>query len=386
MRLAFVVQRYGPEVVGGAELEARLVAEHISPYVQVDVLTTCAIDYMTWENVYSPGIVEDNGVRVRRFPVVTPRDVAVFNKLSNRLLTQPHSYFDEIRWMQLQGPDVPALFEFIRKNQNRYDLFVFFTYLYSTTFVGMQIVPHKSILVPTAHDEPWINFDIFQTVFNLPQGFIFNTHEEDTFVRAKFNNRHIPGTVLGIGVEIPEFSGNNVLDDDYILYLGRVDQSKGCKELFEYFLEYKEQTHDTVKLVLVGSQSMPIPSHPDIIPLGYVDESTKLNCLQNAELLVLPSPHESLSIATLEAWALGVPALVYTSPVLMGHCLRANGGLYFSCKLEFIETLKLLRSDDELRATLGQNGQSYVRRNYRWSTLTQRYIAFFRERYTTLRQ
>lgn len=386
MRVAFVVQRYGPEVVGGAELEARLVAERIAPYVQVDVLTTCAVDYMTWENSYAPGVQIENGVRIHRFPVATPRDVDAFNDFSNRLLTQSHSYFDEVRWMQLQGPDVPALFEYIQTHREQYDLFVFFTYLYATTFIGLQFVGHKSILVPTAHDEPWIHFDIFRQVFHLPQGLIFNSHEEDAFVRKRFDNNHIPGIVLGVGVEIPDFPKEDVLEDEYILYLGRVDQSKGCKELFDYFLQYKEHTHDPVKLVLIGSQSMPIPKHPDIRAVGYVEESTKLNWLQNAQLLVLPSPHESLSIATLEAWALGIPALVYESPVLMGHCIRGNGGLYFSCKEEFIEALRLLRSNTELRRTLGQNGQNYVRRKYTWANVTQRYIAFFRERYQSLHQ
>ncbi|RME57115.1 MAG: glycosyltransferase family 1 protein, partial [Caldilineae bacterium] len=270
MRVAFVVQRYGPEINGGAEMEARMLAERLSPYVQIDVLTTCAADYMTWENVYPPGRVVIDGVPVHRFPVRAPRDVDAFNRHSSEILGRPRSFYDEMRWMELQGPDAPDLLRYIDIHQDEYDLFLFFTYLYTTTFWGLQIVPHKSLLLPTAHDERWIHFNIFRALFHLPRGFIFNTVEEEAFVRAKFHNAYIPGAVLGVGIDIPVPPPIETLEQEYILYLGRVDASKGCNELFHHFLRYKEATGDPVKLVLIGGATMPIPQHPDILYLGYL--------------------------------------------------------------------------------------------------------------------
>lgn len=48
-KIAFVVQRYGLDVNGGAEYHCRLIAERMTKYFDVEVLTTCAIDYMTWK-------------------------------------------------------------------------------------------------------------------------------------------------------------------------------------------------------------------------------------------------------------------------------------------------------------------------------------------------
>ena len=56
MKLAIVVQRYGADINGGAELHARYVAEHLATYAEVRVLTTCARDYLTWRNELPAGI------------------------------------------------------------------------------------------------------------------------------------------------------------------------------------------------------------------------------------------------------------------------------------------------------------------------------------------
>lgn len=381
MRIAFVVQRYGLEVSGGAELEARLIAEHVAPYVQVEVLTTCALDYMTWANHYPPGMKCVNGISVRRFSVASPRDVHVFNQFSAKLLSQPHTNYDEIQWMSLQGPNVPTLFDFLCARHTDYDLILFFTYLYSTTFWGLQIAPFKSLLFPTAHDEPWIYLDLFRTVFHLPRGFIFNSPEEDRLVRKMFHNQHIPGVALGVGIELPPVVPVQVAERPYLLYLGRIDESKGCADLFRYFLRYKAITGDPIKLVLIGSQAMPVPEHPDIVALGFMKEE-RFEWLRRAELLILPSPHESLSLATLEAWALGVPVLVNAAAVVLkSHCIRGQGGLYYYTEDDFVTALRCLRSDDRLRARLGAQGSAYVEREYRWERIEKQYVAFFREMY-----
>src|SRR5262249_39261861 len=147
MKVAFVVQRYGLEVNGGAELHCRQVAERMAKYWDVEVLTTCAIDYMTWQNEYPPGLTVVNGVAVQRFPVDGPRDVAAFSRLSASVLAGGASRNAELRWMQAQGPFSSALLDYLQRHHQTYDLFIFFTYLYASTFFGLPLVADRSILV-----------------------------------------------------------------------------------------------------------------------------------------------------------------------------------------------------------------------------------------------
>ena len=65
MKLALVFQRYGLDIVGGAEYHCRLVAEHLARHGSVTVLTTCASDYLTRANDYPAGEEVLNGVTAR---------------------------------------------------------------------------------------------------------------------------------------------------------------------------------------------------------------------------------------------------------------------------------------------------------------------------------
>ena len=69
MRLAFVIQRYGLEVNGGAELHCRWLAERLARRHQVEVFATRALDYLEWRNHYPKGTEVVNGIPVHRSTV-----------------------------------------------------------------------------------------------------------------------------------------------------------------------------------------------------------------------------------------------------------------------------------------------------------------------------
>ena len=388
MRLAFVVQRYGPDVNGGAEVECRQLAERMSRHMQVEVLTTCAEDYHTWRNIYPAGRDVINGVPVRRFLVDRERTMDEFSLFTAELRTRPRSFADEMRWMELQGPMCSGLLRYLEMNESRYDLFFFMTYLYASNFFGLQLVPHKSMLLAMAHDDPWIRFGIFKSLFHLPRAFVFNTVEEQQLIHRLFKNEYIPGRVLSSGMDTialaaiaadphPDILQQDARvgsQDEYIIFVGRVDPSKGCDQLFEYFLRYKRETGSAVKLVLIGKPTMPIPAHPDIVPLGFVREEPYY-WMARARALVLPSVFESLSLVVLESMGMSVPVLVNgRCDVARGHCRRSNGGLYYYNYEEFAAALSLLLARPGLRAQLGRQGQAYVQQNYAWEVMEGRFV------------
>jgi glycosyltransferase involved in cell wall biosynthesis len=382
MKLAFVVQRYGLEINGGAELHCRWVAEHLKKHAGVEVLTTKAADYITWKNSYRRDEEEVNGIPVRRFPVVRARDPRRFGRLQDWLLRHEHQEADELRWLDEEGPRAPALIQYLKDNASSYDYFFFFSYRYYHSYWGIKAVPQRSILVPTAERDPVVGFRIFQDLFRTPRAIVYNSVEERKMINDVSGNHQVPGDVVGVGTEVPgRYSGEafrrkHTLTGPYVLYLGRIDENKGCHKLFEYFLRFKRESGSGVKLVLAGSTVMQVPSDPDIHYLGFLGDVEKFDALDGAELLVMPSFYESLSMVMLEAWALGKPVLANAlCDVLKGQCLRSNGGLYYETYPEFREALSLLLNSPRLRAALGENGRRYYEANYAWDVIEKKYLA-----------
>jgi glycosyltransferase involved in cell wall biosynthesis len=161
------------------------------------------------------------------------------------------------------------------------------------------------------------------------------------------------------------------------LYGGRIDPGKGCEELIEYFSTYVQEGGDA-SLVLMGVKLMPLPEEPFIRFAGRLSDQERLQALEAATVVVVPSPYESLSLLALESFAVGTPVLANArSEVLVEHCRKSNAGLFYADRDEFTECLKLLVADRGLRAALGKNGRDYVRRNYRWDVILGKYEKMF---------
>jgi glycosyltransferase involved in cell wall biosynthesis len=385
MKLAFVVQRYGMEINGGAELHCRWIAEHMRKYSDVEVLTTRALDYITWENHYPSGKGDVNGVPVQRFSVTRTRCPERFGRLQRFILENEHWVEDELRWIEEEGPCAPSLIRYISNHAADYDHFIFFSYRYYHSFFGVQAVPEKSVLVPTAEHDAIIHLKIFKDLFNVPRAFIYNSVEERRMIERISRNGHIPGDIVGVGIEVPpassgeRFRGRHGIEGDYILYIGRIDENKGCHRLFEHFLRFKTETGSPIKLILIGNAVLKIPSHPDLIPLGFLSEEDKFDALEGARLLVMPSFYESLSMVTLEAWAMRKPVLANARcEVLKGQCLRSNAGLFYDDYEEFRESLELLLGSEGLRRAMGGNGRKYYDAHYTWENIENKYLTLLR--------
>jgi glycosyltransferase involved in cell wall biosynthesis len=380
VKLAFVVQRYGADVAGGSEAHCREIAERLSARHDITVLTSCARDYVTWANALPPGETTINGVRVIRFSVERPRRLKDFADLSDEVFDGDAARDRQEAWFHENGPIVPELLAHLREHGSTYDLVLFWTFRYYPSFFGLPLVADRAVLLPTAEDDPAVSLSVLEQYFQRPAGFLFLTPEEEALVSRRAGRRLEPAATIGIGLEASAARGDDDRDalaaqgipSRFLLYLGRIDRNKGCETLLDYFLEHAAG-NAALPLVLAGPAKMQIPSHPLILPLGYVSDALREALLARANALIIPSPYESLSMVLLEGWNHGTPAVVNADcNVLQGQVRRANGGLYYRSSREFSEVLTFLGRDAAARSSLGRNGLAYVEREYRWPTVLAR--------------
>ncbi|MBS4899482.1 MAG: glycosyltransferase [Clostridiales bacterium] len=379
-KICLVVQRYGLEINGGAEQHCRMLAERMLPFYDVEVLTTKAVDYMTWADEYTEDLEVLNGVKVRRFSVVKTRDKETFDEVNYRFHNNMLKRSEEQEWMDKQGPYVPNMISYIREHKNDYEAFLFFTYLYYPTAMGIKEVHDKAIVFSLAHDEPYLQMKIFDDVFLKPRAFFFNTEEERRLVRRKYRNYSVPYMIGGVGVDIPEHVDGEAFKkkyglDNYIVYVGRIDEGKNCSEMFEYFERYKKSHPGDVKLVLMGKAVIPVPKRKDIVELGFVSDEDKFNGMAGAEFLILPSKFESLSMVVLESFGVKTPVLVNGEcEVLKAHCRKSHGGYYYTSYNDFEIKVGKLLSDNDLRKKMGQRGAIYLKKNYQWDLICRKLL------------
>jgi Glycosyltransferase len=379
-RICFVIQRFGAEIIGGAETLCAQYIEQLKDFYDIDVLTSCSMDYNTWENDYQQSVYLENGFQVYRYRSVHPRNNSVIAELTEQVYQNPYNDLHTgSQWIREVGPYCLDLINHIKLSTDYYDLFVFMGYHYYPSAFGMPLVPSKSIFIPTAHDEePLRKCNYFRYLFNIPRAIIYLTETERQFVQDYFNNKRIESIVTGAGAGFDEASLPSRRDiqckfaikNPYIVYAGRIDETKNCGALFDYFEAYKKAYPEELQLVLMGDLAMDMPKRTDIKYIGKLKESEKFAILKDAGAMVLPSQNESLSIVTLETMAMGTPVLLNGKcDVLKQHILKSNAGLYYFEKPDFIAALHTILSNKNLADSMGINGKKYVDAHYSWKDI-----------------
>ena len=384
MKLAVVVQRYGADIAGGAELHARYIAERLSHHADVRVLTTCARDYVTWRDAFPPGLDCVNGIIVERFPVARERDEREFGRRSVSVFRMRHSIDDELKWLESQGPLCPALVNRVRAAGGEFDYVLLFNARYYQAYHAARAVPARAVLVPTAERESFLGLGVFGALFRGVRAVMYNSFEERAVIQSVSRNHDVPGVVVGVASDIPpavdasRFRRAFDVNGPYVIYVGRIDANKGCAELFDYYVSYAAAAAHPPMLLLIGTPVIDIPNHPRIRHLGYVSDRDKFDAIAGADAVVVPSYFESLSMIALEAWALGRPVLANAHcDVLAGQCIRSNAGLYYENAAEFAAGLDRLVTDRRLSAALGENGRGYYQRHYAWPVIERKYLEMF---------
>jgi glycosyltransferase involved in cell wall biosynthesis len=377
MKLACVIHRFGPQMTGGSEAHCLAIATQLAARGHdVDVLTSCATNYVTWANALPPGESREGALRVRRFPVAQPRHLNRFREISEWVSTSRATEAEQETWFRENGPDMPTLLDHLRRHGRDYDRVLFWSYRYYPAFFGLPIVADRAILVPTAEDDEVIRTaSVLADFFAKPRAYLFLTPEERDLVAARCRGPLPPSEVIGAGLAPTPSSPSGKIDvpRPYALYVGRIEKNKGCDRLIDYFLSYADSGRTPIELVMAGPSIMTIPEHPAIKAVGIVAADTRDALLASARVLVMPSPYESLSMALLEAWRAGTPALVYgRCKPLRGQTARANGGLFYEQREEFIETLAWFVDHRDEARRFGQQGREYVEREYAWPVVMEK--------------
>ncbi len=388
MRLLFVVQRYGLEIFGGAEQATRMFASRMAGRGHdVEVLTSCALSYVDWADHFPPGTSELEGVPVHRLPVLRPREDRFFGPLNARVPGNRHPtpLLAQRAWLRAQGPLLEGQTEWLLTNAGRFDVAVFFTYLYWTTASGLPVAASlvPTLLHPLAHDEPPFWLPVFDTTLRSARRMAYLTEEERDLVSRRLGTQ-VPGKVLGIGSDLDPVLGDpepvrralGLGDRPYLAWVGRVDPAKGSEELFDSFVAYKARNPGDLALLYVGEPIRPLPQHPDVFLTGFVDEPVKHALLAGSVALVQPSYYESFSMVLTEAWSLRRPALVQGAcAVLRGQALRSGGAIPYEGFAELEAGIDLLVGDRALGDALGEAGRRYVESRYGWDVVLDRYEA-----------
>jgi glycosyltransferase involved in cell wall biosynthesis len=380
-KIGIIVQRYGIEINGGAEYHARLIAEKMAQYFDVEVFTSTARDYITWKHHYPNECQLVNNIPVHRFPVQTPRDPKTFGQIQNFIYEEEHTLNDELQWMEEQGPYFPDLLANLEKRENEFDYYFFFSYRYYHSYHGVKRFKDKAVLVPTAEHDPVVYLRLFKDFFNMPGAIVYNSHEEKKMIHKVSGNEKVLGDIVGIGSEIPDgfnpqsFREKYNIREKYFIYIGRLDENKGVPELLRFYLRLLNEEAIDLTLVLMGKSVIDIPEHPKIKFLGFLLDEDKFDALTGAEFLVIPSQFESLSMVTLEAWAVGKPVVANgRTEVLQGQCRRSNAGLWYTNYDEFKKIILLLNENRELKEIMGGNGENFFETHYSWPVIENKYL------------
>lgn len=415
MRFAFVTPRYGADIATGAEHACRLLAEHVSERHDVDVLTTCGRDPLTWENQYSEGSDRMRGVLVRRFGINQSHDPAAFRQLSARLVAEPHGRADEQEWVRRLGPSSPALLDYLKRHYRAYDALVFFSLYHPSTVLGLAVAPERSIVFPHLQLDPRLRFGLWPDVLASARAVGYLSAAERTLAYQFLRVVPPHEETVGIGIEMPVqhsyprhqqdpademaeadesdaapsadapvradylmsrgvlFRRRHRLYGRFVLHSGRIEPDNGCEEMLEYFDSYAAADGE-VALVLMGIKLMKVPEQPYLRLPGVLPDRERMTAYEAADVTLAPEPDELLATTVLESFAVGTPALVNArNASAVDHCRRANAGLYYASRGEFTEGLRLLMRDPRLRERLGENGRRYIRQHYRWDAVLGRF-------------
>jgi glycosyltransferase involved in cell wall biosynthesis len=237
--------------------------------------------------------------------------------------------------------------------------------------VGERLIRNASAWIAITEDER-IQFEAYgvgrDKVFVIPNGIDPESYPNEG--AAGFREKH------GIG------------NRPFILFVGRLNVIKGPDILLEAFCRGQHawpEWHlvfagpDGGMLSMLKSYAAKSSAHDQVHFIGYVGGAEKSAAYQAADLLVIPSRQEAMSIVVLESGISGTPALL-TDQCGFDVVESIGGGKVVPATVEGVHAgLVEMLSDRANLADMGSRLRDYVRDNYTWDVVVRMYLDLYRK-------
>jgi len=376
LRIGLVSPRFEPVTAVGAEVQIRQLARRLSARGhEVEVLTTCVRDPLTWKNHYHPGRVEDEGFTVTRFPADPHRVSRRFLEADRKIRRgESVSRGQEEDWAAGLGSS-SALVKHLGGAGGKIDVFIFSPLLCGTTFFGLPAVVSRSLLIPALADSPEARLEIAGERLRLAPLLLAGSEPERDLLLSTAGV--VPDRIATCAAAVDPvaeyhprgFRQRHGLEVPFLFYAGRRSPRKGVDRLVEYAASAARNGGIDLRLVLAGEETMAIPEHARdfVLDLHFLGEQDKADGLAAALASCQPSPAEALALAPMESWLAGRPVLADArGAVTSERCRLSGGGLWYRDCLEFEEAVRLLLEDEARAAAMGRRGRDFVLQRWSW--------------------
>ena len=189
----------------------------------------------------------------------------------------------------------------------------------------------------------------------------------------KFRRIARPGSLADLGITESQH---------VILFLSRLHETKGADLLVDAFVRIAQQ-HREAEPVLAGHDEQGVLGalratiaaaglSDRVITPGLVTGERKLDLLARADLFVLPSIGEGLSIATLEALASGTPAILSHECNLPIVGEVGAGAVLDRTAADFARAIDRFLVDPALRQEASERAYALARDRFGWAPILDR--------------
>lgn len=295
-------------------------------------------------------------------PRMSPRARCGCDDFADALLAEDVPAELEEAFVSALGGDSPALLEHLVASD--YDLVVFAGVDTASAVAGVRVVAGRTptMLLPLALPGPRLRLRSVRDVFGTVDRVVVSSAFEASLAASAGARRVVNvGTVLRVH-DLAYRNEPALFDDRAVVVAG--DWTSGRLSA-DFVFTVRRLNQDLgagafVRLVGPGWETL-----PDDVRATRV--SSRLDVWRwMARCLAVwdPNPHALLGREVLEAMQYATPVITAAHGAAQEHAERGDGGLWYRTYSELLECIGALAGDDDLRKTLGAQGQAYAVANF----------------------